>query len=91
MKSTPKKKTVKTDPSDLQAPIDVAPESAMQEKEPLITQDIEVVRETAPKPDPNFIPRIPSNDPPKVVEEIPRKNPNGDPFDTMYARQRKAK
>lgn len=62
---------------DLQAPIDVAPESAMQEKEPIITQDIEVVRETAPKPDPDFIPRI------------QRRNPNGDPFDNMYKRQRK--
>lgn len=62
---------------DLQTPpdqIEKAPESAMQEKPPFITQDIEVVRETAPKPDPNFIPRI----------------PNGDPFDNMYRRQRKA-
>ena len=58
---------------DLQAPIDVAPETAMQVKEPFITQDIEIVQETAPKPDPNFIPRI----------------PNGDPFDNMYKRQRK--
>lgn len=92
IKQPTKKKTVKkTDPLDLQAPIDVAPESAMQEKEPLITQDIEVVQETAPKPDPNFIPRIPCNDPPRVVEEIPRKNPNGNPFDTMYARQRKSR
>lgn len=41
---------------------------------------------TAPKPDPVF---IPSNDPPKVAEEIPRKSPNGDPFDTMYARLRR--
>lgn len=91
IKQPTKKKTVKkTDPLDLQAPIDVAPESAMQVKEPLITQDIEVVQETAPKPDPNFIPRIQS-DPPMVVEEIPRRNPNGNPFDTMYARQRKAK
>lgn len=73
-----KKPVKKADSLDLQAPIDVAPESAMQEKEPLITQDIEVVRETAPKSDPDFIPRI------------PRRNPNGDPFDTMYARQRKA-
>ena len=88
---TKKKPVKKSDPLDLQAPIDVAPQTAMQEKEPLITQDIEVVRETAPKPDPNFIPRIPSDDPPMVVEEIPRKNPNGNPFDTMYARQRKAK
>ena len=71
-----KKKTVKkTDPLDLQAPIDVAPDTAMQVKEPFITQDIEIVQETAPKPDPNFIPRI----------------PNGDPFDTMYARQRRSK
>ena len=70
-----KKKTVKkTDPLDLQAPIDVAPDTAMQVKEPFITQDIEIVQETAPKPDPNFIPRI----------------PNGDPFDNMYKRQRKA-
>ena len=69
-----KKKTVKkTDPLDLQAPIDVAPDTAMQVKEPFITQDIEIVQETAPKPDPNFIPRI----------------PNGDPFDNMYKRQRK--
>ena len=91
IKQPTKKKTVKkTDPSDLQAPIDVAPESAMQVKEPFITPEMEEVYETAPKPDPNFIPRIPCNDPPKVVEEIPRKNPNGDPFDTMYARQRKA-
>ena len=58
---------------DLQAPIDVAPETAMQVKEPFITQDIEIVQETAPKPDPNFIPRI----------------PNGDPVDNMYKRQRK--
>ena len=67
---------------DLQTPpdqIEKAPESAMQEKPPFITQDIEVVQETAPKPDPNFIPRI------------PHKNPNGNPFDTMYARQRKAR
>lgn len=64
---------------DLQTPpeqINKAPESAMQEKEPFITQDIEVVQETAPKPDPNFIPRIP-------------RSPNGDPFDNMYKRQRK--
>lgn len=61
---------------DLQAPIDVAPQTAMQVKEPFITQDIEVVQETAPKPDPNFIPRIP-------------RSPNGDPFDNMYKRQRK--
>lgn len=80
IKQPNKKKPVKkADPLDL------------QEKEPLITQDIEVVRETAPKPDPNFIPRIPANDPPRVVEEIPRRNPNGNPFDTMYARQRKAR
>ena len=92
IKQPTKKKTVKkADPSDLQAPIDVAPESAMQVKEPFITQDIEMVQETAPKPDPNFIPRIPSDDLPKVDEEIPRKNPNGNPFDTMYARQRRAK
>lgn len=64
---TKKKPVKKADPSDL------------QEKAPLITQDIEVVQETAPKPDPNFIPRI------------PHKNPNGNPFDTMYARQRKAR
>jgi len=32
-----------------------------------------------------------TDDPPRVVEEIPRKNPNGNPFDTMYARQRKAR
>lgn len=64
MKQPTKKKPVKTDPSDLQAQIDQAPETAMQVK--------------------------PCDDPPKVVEEIPRKNPNGDPFDTMYARQRKA-
>lgn len=82
MKQPPKRKVVKTDPSDLQAPIDVAPESAMQVKEPFITQDIEIVQETAPKPDPNFIPRIPCNDPPRI-------NPNGDPFDTMYRRQQK--
>lgn len=66
---------------DLQTPpeqIEKAPESAMQEKEPFITQDIEVVRETAPKPDPNFIPRIP-------------RNPNGDPFDNLYRKQQKAK
>ena len=88
---TKKKPVKKADPSDLQAPIDVAPQTAMQAKEPLITQDIEIVQETAPKPDPNFIPRIPCNDLPKVVEEVPRRNPNGDPFDTMYARQRKAK
>ena len=70
-----KKKTVKkTDPLDLQAPIEPSPETAMQVKEPFITQDIEIVQETAPKPDPNFIPRI----------------PNGDPFDNMYKRQRKA-
>lgn len=80
IKQQTKKKTVKkADTLDLQAPIDVAPESAMQEKAPLITQDIEVVRETAQKPDPDFIPRI------------PRRNPNGDPFDTMYARQRRSK
>lgn len=60
---TKKKPVKKADPSDLQAPIDVAPESAMQ---------------------------VP-DDPPRVVEEIPRKNPNGNPFDTMYARQRKAR
>jgi hypothetical protein len=77
--STKKKPVKKADTSDLQAPIDVAPESAMQEKPPFITQDIEVVRETAPKPDPDFIPRI------------PHRNPNGNPFDTMYARQRKAR
>lgn len=82
MKQTPKRKTVKTDPSDLQAPIEPSPESAMQVKEPFITQDIEVVQETAPKPDPNFIPRIQCNDPPRI-------NPNGDPFDTMYRRQQK--
>lgn len=61
---------------DLQTPpeqIDKAPQTAMQEKPPFITQEIEVVQETAPKPDPDFIPRI----------------PNGDPFDTMYRRQRK--
>lgn len=66
---------------DLQTPpeqIEKAPESAMQEKPPLITQDIEVVRETSPKPDPNFIPRIP-------------RNPNGDPFDNLYRKQQKAK
>lgn len=66
---------------DLQTPpeqIEKAPESAMQEKEPFITQDIEVVLETAPKPDPNFIPRIP-------------RNPNGDPFDNLYRKQQKAK
>lgn len=69
-----KKKSVKkTDSLDLQAPIDVAPETAMQVKPPFITQDIEIVQETAPKPDPDFIPRI----------------PNGDPFDNMYKRQRK--
>lgn len=64
---------------DLQTPpdqIDKAPESAMQVKEPFITQDIEIVQETAPKPDPDFIPRIP-------------RSPNGDPFDNMYKRQRK--
>lgn len=63
---------------DLQTPpeqIEKAPESAMQEKEPFITQDIEVVRETAPKPDPNFIPR----------------SPNGDPFDNLYRKQQKSK
>lgn len=58
---TKKKQVAKTDPSDLQAPIDVAPETALQ---------------------------VP-DDPPKVVEEIPRKSPNGDPFDTMYRRQQK--
>lgn len=58
---------------DLQAPIEPSPQTAMQVKEPFITQDIEIVQETAPKPDPNFIPRI----------------PNGDPFDNMYKRQRK--
>ena len=68
-----KKPVKKTDPSDLQAPIDVAPDTAMQVKEPFITQDIEIVQETAPKPDPDFIPRI----------------PNGDPFDNMYRRQKK--
>lgn len=63
IKQKTKKKTVKTtDPSDLQAQIDVAPETAMQVPE----------------------------DPPRVVEEIPHRNPNGNPFDTMYARQRKA-
>lgn len=65
------------DTLDMQTPpdqIEKAPESAMQVKEPFITQDIEIVRETAPKPDPDFIPRI----------------PNGDPFDNMYKRQRKA-
>ena len=73
-----KKKTFKkTDPSDLQAPIDVAPDTAMQVKEPFITQDIEIVQETAPKPDPDFIPRIP-------------RSPNGNPFDNMYKRQRNA-
>ena len=64
---------------DLQTPpdqIEKAPESAMQVKEPFITQDIEIVQETAPKPDPDFIPRIP-------------RSPNGDPFDNMYKRQRK--
>ena len=71
-----KKPVKKTDPLDLQAPIDVAPELAMQVKEPFITQDIEIVQETAPKPDPDFIPRIP-------------RSPNGDPFDNMYKRQRK--
>lgn len=68
------------DTLDLQTPpdqIEKAPESAMQEKPPFITQDIEVVQETAPKPDPDFIPRIP-------------RSPNGDPFDNMYKRQRKA-
>ena len=72
-----KKPVKKTDPLDLQAPIDVAPETAMQVKEPYITQDIEIVQETAPKPDPDFIPRSP-------------RSPNGDPFDNMYKRQRKA-
>lgn len=72
-------------------PVKKADHLDLEEKAPLITQDIEVVRETAPKPDPNFIPRIPGNDPPRVVEEIPRRNPNGNPFDTMYARQRKAR
>lgn len=41
---------------DLQAPVDVAPESAMQVKEPFITPEMEVVYETAPKPDPEFLP-----------------------------------
>lgn len=64
---------------DLQTPpdqIEKAPDTAMQVKEPFITQDIEIVQETAPKPDPDFIPRIP-------------RSPNGDPFDNMYKRQRK--
>ena len=72
-----KKPVKKTDPLDLQAPIDVAPDTAMQVKEPFITQDIEIVQETAPKPDPDFIPRIP-------------RSPNGDPFDNLYKRQRNA-
>lgn len=71
-----KKPVKKTDPLDLQAPIDVAPDTAMQVKEPFITQDIEIVQETAPKPDHDFIPRIP-------------RSPNGDPFDNMYWRQKK--
>lgn len=57
------------DTLDLQTPpdqIDKAPESAMQEKEPFITQDIEAVRFDGLYP-----------------------NPNGDPFDNMYKRQRK--
>ena len=44
---------------DLQTPpeqIDKAPESAMQEKPPFITEEMEVVCETAPKPDPTFEP-----------------------------------
>lgn len=32
MKQTPKRKIVKTDPSDLQAPIEQSPETAMQVK-----------------------------------------------------------
>jgi hypothetical protein len=41
-------------------------ESAMQEKPPFITEEMEVVYETAPKPDPTF-------DPPKVdLEKFPR-------------------
>lgn len=65
-----KKPVKKTDPLDLQTPpdqIDKAPESAMQEKEPFITRDIEAVRFDGLYP-----------------------NPNGDPFDNMYQRQRKA-
>ena len=83
------KKIVKemADTLDLQTPpdqIEKAPESAMQVKTPFITQDIEIVQETAQKPDPNFIPRIPCNDPPRI-------NPNGDPFDTMFRRQQRGK
>lgn len=55
---------------DMQTPpdqIDKAPDTAMQEKEPFITQDIEAVRFDGLYP-----------------------NPNGDPFDNMYKRQRKA-
>ena len=41
---------------DLQAPIPQFVETALQEKPPFITQEIEVVQETAPKPDPTFDP-----------------------------------
>ena len=57
-KKKAKQEAVKTSPLDLQAPIDPAPESAMQVKEPFITQEMEVVYETAPKPDPEFQPRV---------------------------------
>lgn len=41
---------------DMQAPICVSPESAMQVKEPFITEEMERVYVTAPKPDPTFDP-----------------------------------
>lgn len=51
---------------DLQAPIPQFVETALQAKPPFITEEMEVVYETAPKPDPTF-------DPPRVdLSKFPR-------------------
>lgn len=50
----------------LQEPIPQFVETALQVKPPFITEEMEVVCETAPKPDPTF-------DPPRVdIEKFPR-------------------
>lgn len=53
--ATKKSKKTTTSPLDLQAPIDPAPESAMQTKEPVVTVGTVTVEETENKPDPTSI------------------------------------
>ena len=69
-KKAEKAKAKELEKLDMQAPIDPAPESAMQVKEPFITPEMEEVYTTAPKPDPEFQPRA---EPLTVFEVLQRR------------------